>query len=184
MNTCRPAVFLDRDGTLIEDVGYPNNPDRVALLPGVAQAMRSLQAAQFPLIVLSNQSGVARGIITTEQARQVHERFIELFRREGVEFTGTYYCPHRPEDDCECRKPNPGMLLQAADEWNLDIKRSVMVGDRMGDIEAGKRAGCRAILFRSQYVKPSDDLSLADSVVSDWEEAYPILLEMMNRYDA
>jgi histidinol-phosphate phosphatase family protein len=146
----RRALFLDRDGTLIVDVGYPRSADDVQLIPGAAEALRTLQN-RYALVVISNQSGIARGIITPEQAAAVHDRFTQLFAAEGVQFTGSYYCPHGPDDGCRCRKPAPGLLLDAARDLDLDLAASVMIGDKPSDLEAGRAAGCRASLLASGW---------------------------------
>ncbi|MGE3455243.1 MAG: D-glycero-alpha-D-manno-heptose-1,7-bisphosphate 7-phosphatase [Kofleriaceae bacterium] len=141
------ALFLDRDGTLIVDVGYPRDPDRVALVPGVVEALRELQQ-QFALVIVSNQSGLARGKLTRAEADAVHARVVELFAAEGVQFAGARYCFHGPDDGCSCRKPAPGMLLDAAKTLELDVASSVMIGDKLSDVDAGRAAGCRtALLF-------------------------------------
>lgn len=148
--TPRPALFLDRDGTLIVDVGYPRDPARVALLPGVGAALRAL-AARYALVIVSNQSGLARGRISPDEAAAVHARVVEAFAAEGVRFDGSYYCPHGPDDGCPCRKPAPGMLRQAAADLGLDLAASVMVGDKEADVEAGRAAGCaRAVRFAGE----------------------------------
>ena len=107
----RAVVFLDRDGTVIEDLGYPREPERISLLPGAAEALRAFARAGLALVVVSNQSGIARGLVTGAEAQAVHERFVELLADEGVALDGAYYCPHGPDDGCECRKPAPGLLL-------------------------------------------------------------------------
>lgn len=171
----KPTIFLDRDGTLIVDVGYPKDPDLVEPLAGAVDAMRALVEKGYQLIVISNQSGVGRGMISPEEAKRVHDRFIDAFQEQGVEFADVYYCPHAPDEDCECRKPSPYMLHQADREHGVDFSRSYMVGDRLGDVQTGKNAGCRAILFRSQYVDDPGDLP--DAVVDGWEQALPILMK-------
>lgn len=138
----RPALFLDRDGTLIVDTGYPRDPDAVVLLDGAAAALRALPA-EVALVIVSNQSGLARGLITPAEAAAVAARVEERFAAEGVRFAGVYTCPHGPDDSCRCRKPEPGMLLDAAAELGLDLARSIIVGDKPSDLEAGARAGCR-----------------------------------------
>jgi D-glycero-D-manno-heptose 1,7-bisphosphate phosphatase len=143
--TARPALLLDRDGTLIVDVGYPRDPARVEPLPGAIDALRRLQA-QFALVIISNQSGVGRGLITEAEALAVHDRVIDVFARGGVRFAGSYYCAHAPGAGCPCRKPAPGLVLDAANELGLDLARSVMVGDKASDIAAGLAAGCRHAL--------------------------------------
>ncbi|MDP8242525.1 MAG: HAD family hydrolase [Candidatus Hinthialibacter antarcticus] len=171
----KPTLFLDRDGTLITDVGYPKSPDLVEPVPGAVEAMQTLAKMGYQLIVISNQSGVGRGIISPEEAKSVHDRFIELFKEQGIEFQDVYYCPHAPEEDCECRKPSPYMLYQADQDHGVDFSKSYMVGDRLGDVQTGKNAGCRAILFMSQYVDDPGDLP--DAVVDGWEQALPILVK-------
>jgi D-glycero-D-manno-heptose 1,7-bisphosphate phosphatase len=154
-----PAVFLDRDGTLIDDVGYISDPADVRLVHGAADALRALRADGFRLVVVSNQSGLGRGLITQEQADAVHQRFVEELERAGGQIDAAFYCPHAPEDHCDCRKPLPGLLIDAARELelDLDLERSFMVGNSDVDVAAGEAAGCRAIL-------------LADSS-RDWPEA-------------
>jgi D-glycero-D-manno-heptose 1,7-bisphosphate phosphatase len=139
--TGRRALLLDRDGTLIVDVGYPRDPAAIAPLPGAIDALREL-AASFVLVIISNQSGLGRGLITASEARAVHDRVIELFAAGGVRFAGAYYCPHAPDDACRCRKPAPGLLLDAARDLGLDLPSSILIGDRSSDLAAGRAAGC------------------------------------------
>jgi len=141
----RPALFLDRDGTLIVDVGYPRDPALVELVPGAAEALRELQR-DHALVVISNQSGLARGIISEAEAAAVHERFVALFADAGVTFAGCYYCPHGPDNGCRCRKPAPGLIEDAARELGLDVACSVMIGDKESDLEAGRAAGCASVI--------------------------------------
>ncbi len=150
------AVFLDRDGTIIEAHGYINDPNQVRLIPGAADAIRCLSKAGHLVVLISNQSGVARGLLDEETLSRVHGRLEELLREEGVSLDGAYYCPYLdgPEAkvdayrrDSELRKPNPGMLLQAARGLNIDLSRSWVIGDSPCDVEAGLRAGCRTILI-------------------------------------
>ena len=143
----RPAVFLDRDGTLIEDTGYPRDPAQVRLLPGAAEALRALSSAGLLLAVASNQSGIGRGIVSPAEADAVHGRFLSLFASVGVRFDACFYCPHAPDSGCPCRKPSPGLLLRAAADLGIGLSRSWMVGDKPSDIEAGTRAGCRSVLL-------------------------------------
>jgi D-glycero-D-manno-heptose 1,7-bisphosphate phosphatase len=153
----RRALFIDRDDTLIVDVGYPRDPALVAPLPGAIDALRALQAG-FALVIVSNQSGIGRGLITPAEARAVHDRVVELFARGGVGFAGAYYCPHPPDAGCPCRKPAPGLLLDAARELGLDVARSLVVGDKASDIAAGRAAGChRAIRFGRDANEAQDD---------------------------
>ena len=139
----RRALFLDRDDTLIVDTGYPRDPTAVVLVPGAAAALRALPT-DVALVIVSNQSGIARGIVTPAEADAVAARVAELFAAEGVTFAAMYRCPHGPDDGCRCRKPAPGMLLDAARDLDLDLARSVMLGDKPSDVAAGEAAGCGA----------------------------------------
>jgi histidinol-phosphate phosphatase family protein len=143
----KPVVFLDRDGTLIVDPGYPKDPELVELLPGVVEALTRFRDAGFALVVISNQAGVGRGIITPEQARAVHERFIALFAERGITFDDVRYCVHAPEAGCACRKPAPGMIVQSSATHGWDLPRSFMIGDKASDVEAGTAAGCVGVPF-------------------------------------
>ena len=143
----RPAIFLDRDGTVIEDVGYLRDPGQVQMLPGAGPALRLLQDHGFALVVVSNQSGIGRGWITPGEAEQVHERMRACLAAHGVSLDAVYYCPHAPDARCPCRKPSPEMILRAAQELDLDRARSFLVGDKATDIQAGQRAGCYTILL-------------------------------------
>jgi histidinol-phosphate phosphatase family protein len=155
----RRAVFFDRDGTLIHDYHYIANPDQVELLPGALDLVSYLDAQGLSIVVVSNQSGIQRGLITPEQALAVDERFRSLFRNAGTSFAAILYCPHGPSENCQCRKPEPGMLFQAAAELQIDLTNSYMVGDKSSDYEAGKRAGCRSILIDWQNTLSSPDAS-------------------------
>lgn len=168
----RAAVFLDRDGTLIEDVGYPHDPDRVAILPGTVAALGRLATAGLPLVVVSNQSGVGRGVVTAAQAAAVHERFAAAFAAAGIAFAGAYYCPHAPGDGCRCRKPEPGMLRDAAAELGLSLSGSYTVGDKASDVEAGRRAGCRTVLVNAAVAADGADL-----IAADWSQAVDFILD-------
>jgi D-glycero-D-manno-heptose 1,7-bisphosphate phosphatase len=166
----RRAVFLDRDGTLIEDVGYPRDPDRVRLLDGAVDALGALRRAGFALVVVSNQSGIGRGFVTQEEAEAVHARFVAELRARGIEPDDVRYCPHAPDEGCTCRKPAPGLLLAAAGELGLDLTRSFMVGDKPADAETGRNAGCRTVLLGAA------EAGEADHVSSGWDDALTYLL--------
>jgi D,D-heptose 1,7-bisphosphate phosphatase len=148
------AIFLDCDGTLIEDHGYINHPDQVMLLAGVTDALVELRAMGYKLIVVSNQSGVARGIVTEKVLAQIHSRLKKLLAEKNTSLDRIYYCPYHPDGvvekyrkESDDRKPAPGMLLTAADKMNIDLNQSWMIGDGDRDIEAGSQAGCRTILI-------------------------------------
>ena len=147
----RPAVFLDRDGTITEEVGYLNHISRFRMLSGVAVAIRRLHEAQMPVVVVTNQSGVGRGYFPESLVREVHERMISELAAEGARLDGVYYCPHVGADECQCRKPRTGMLERAAAELRLDLKKSFVVGDRGGDVELARRAGSRSIFVRTGF---------------------------------
>jgi D-glycero-D-manno-heptose 1,7-bisphosphate phosphatase len=166
------AVFLDRDGTLIEDVGYPRDPDDVRLVDGAAEALARLAAAGFRLVVVSNQSGIGRGLVDPDEAQAVHDRLVSEFERRGIAFDGAKYCPHAPDEGCECRKPAPGLLLAAAQELGLDLESSFMIGDKQSDVEAGRRAGSRAVLLARAEGNSND----ADYVAADWSDAVNFIL--------
>lgn len=142
-----PAVFLDKDGTLVEDVPYNVDPERIRLAPHAAQALGRLRERGYRLIVVSNQSGVALGRFPACALEGVAHRLTELLAPHGAAPQAFYWCPHAPDDGCDCRKPRPGMLRRAAREHGIDLSRSWMVGDILHDIEAGHRAGCRAVLI-------------------------------------
>jgi len=152
------AVFLDRDGTINEEVNYLSRMEQLRLYPQTPEAIRLVNAAGMKAVVVTNQSGIARGYFTEEFVRSVHDRINELLRADGAFIDGFYVCPHHPvygngiyKQDCDCRKPKPGLLLQAAAELDIDLARSYMVGDMLKDIEAGKRAGAKGVLVRTGY---------------------------------
>jgi histidinol-phosphate phosphatase family protein len=147
----RAALFVDRDGTLVREIGYLSSPDDVELLPGVARALRTAREAGLPVIVISNQSGVGRGLFTLERVYAAMARLRERLRVEGVEPDAIYFCPHRPEDGCRCRKPNPELLERAAEDQGLSLRDSVMVGDKRIDAATGQNAGGRGVLVRTGY---------------------------------
>jgi D-glycero-D-manno-heptose 1,7-bisphosphate phosphatase len=140
-------VFLDRDGTVINDRGYLADPSGVELVDGAAPALRSLHDGGVLLVLVSNQSGIARGLIRREDHARVHARLEQVLSAEGVVLDAYYYCEHGPDDDCECRKPRPGMLRTAAREHGIDLAASFMVGDKRSDVAAGHAAGCTSVLF-------------------------------------
>jgi D-glycero-D-manno-heptose 1,7-bisphosphate phosphatase len=147
----KPAVFLDRDGTIAEEVGYLNHVDRFRMFPFVGSAIRRLNQAGLAVIVVTNQSGVARGYFPESLIQQVNERMQRELSVAGASLDAVYYCPHSSADACDCRKPKTGMIERAAREHNLDLPRSFMVGDRYGDMELAFRAGCKAIFVRTGY---------------------------------
>jgi D-glycero-D-manno-heptose 1,7-bisphosphate phosphatase len=165
------AVFADRDGTIIEDPGYLSDPAAVRLVAGATEALSELRDRGFRLVVVSNQSGIARSLISPEQAAAVHERFLGELARRGVRLDAVRYCPHAPDDDCACRKPRPGLLVETAQELRLDLARSFMVGDKISDVEAGRQAGCTTILLAAE----GDAASASDHVARDWGEVVRLI---------
>jgi D-glycero-D-manno-heptose 1,7-bisphosphate phosphatase len=147
----RPAVFLDRDGTIAEEVGYLNHASRFRMFPFAAAAIRRLNESGMPVIVVTNQSGVAHGYFPESLVHTVHEMMNIELAAQGARFDAIYYCAHSSSDACVCRKPRTGMLEQAAREHALDLKSSFVVGDRHGDIELAENAGSRGILVRTGY---------------------------------
>ncbi|MFO0892952.1 MAG: HAD family hydrolase [Isosphaeraceae bacterium] len=150
----RAAIFLDKDGTLVEDVPYNVDPDRIRLAPGVAEGLPRLHAVGYRLFVISNQSGVALGRFSEEDLVPVRERLGSLLADLGVPLAGFYYCPHHPRGvvsgyarACRCRKPLPGLITRAALERGIDLPNSWFIGDILDDVEAGRRAGCRTVLI-------------------------------------
>jgi D-glycero-D-manno-heptose 1,7-bisphosphate phosphatase len=167
----RRAVFLDRDDTLLVDQGYMNDPARVTLMPGTRDALLRLEDAGLSLVLVSNQSGVARGLVTTEQVQAIQQRMCELL--PGIRFDGFEYCWHHPDDGCDCRKPAPTMILRAAERLGIDLARSVMVGDKESDVAAGNNAGCWTV-----RLCPGDCATAADHLAPDLGAAVDWILAL------
>ena len=152
------AVFLDRDGTINEEVGYLDSLDKLKIIPGAYEAIRLINESGMKVVVISNQAGVARGLFTEDFVKITHEHLQIALRQEGAYIDKFYYCPHHPNEGiepyrqvCNCRKPATGMLLQAARDLNIDLIRSYLVGDRFNDMEAGKKIGVRGILVKTGF---------------------------------
>jgi D-glycero-D-manno-heptose 1,7-bisphosphate phosphatase len=170
MGLLKPAVFLDRDGVVIEDSHYLGDAARVRLVPGSAEAIAALNRAGWAVVVVTNQSGVARGLFSFDSVGLVHHAITAMLSDRGAHVDAFQFCPHHPEAeiaefrrDCDCRKPRPGMLHRAARELGLDLAASWMVGDRTSDLEAGAAAGCRTALVRTGYGATVDVAAL------DWD---------------
>ena len=164
------AVFLDRDGTIIRDRGYLKDPNGIELMPGAVETLKALCREGWKLIVISNQSGVGRGLMTVEEMNAVQTKFIRIMRSHGIEITASYLCTHAPEDECDCRKPAPGSLEKAVKEHSVDMGQSWMVGDRESDILCGRSAECSTIWFRTPEFQVSSELP--DHVADGWAEVY------------
>ena len=134
-------LLLDRDDTILDDPGYLSDPDGVAFLPGALEGLQQFSKAGWPLVVISNQSGLGRGLFNYEQLEAVHARFTACLAEVDVKLHGLYFCPHAPDQACECRKPEPGLALRASAELGLDLSRTVMVGDKECDLQLGRRIG-------------------------------------------
>jgi D-glycero-D-manno-heptose 1,7-bisphosphate phosphatase len=147
----RAAVFLDRDGTIAEEVGYLNHASRFRMFPFVAAAIRRLNEAGLPVIVVTNQSGVGRGYFPESLVHSVNEMMKKELAAANAHIDAVYYCPHTAADHCDCRKPKPGMLERAAKEHSLDLAGSFVVGDRYGDVELARNVRARSILVRTGY---------------------------------
>jgi len=181
------AVFLDRDGTINEEMGYINHIDRFELLPGVAEAIRKVNDSGFRAVVVTNQSGAARGYFAAELIDRVHEKMVYLLKKEGAFLDGIYTCTHGPAEEgrlssCDCRKPGIALMKQAAEELKLNLQRSYVVGDRFKDIEMARNAGAKAILVLTGYGKgeleflgPSSKVQ-ADFVAEDLGKAVDWIL--------
>ena len=183
MTTLRRAAFVDRDGTIIEDAHYISRPEQLRLIAGAAEAIRRLNDAGVLVVVVTNQSGIARGMITEEEYERVAERVSLVVREAGAAIDATYYCPHHPAitGSCDCRKPGLGMYQQARDDLDLDLHASLYVGDKWRDVAPGIELGGRAILVVSPET-PAGDLahaqrdaetarSLGDAVIAYLSEA-------------
>jgi D-glycero-D-manno-heptose 1,7-bisphosphate phosphatase len=179
----RRAVFLDRDGTISEEYGYANHISRFQMFPFAAAAIRRLNEAEIPVIVVTNQSGVARGYFGEELVASIHKRMSYELAAGGAHVDGVYYCPHVRADGCKCRKPELGMLEQAAREHHLEIPGSTVVGDRYSDVALGHVAGCRSIFVLTGYGRGDYEWHHAswprqpDDVVENLAEAVDLILK-------
>lgn len=145
------GVFLDRDGTINEEVEYLNDPEALRLIPGAGKAIRLLNKAGVLAIVVTNQAGVGRGYFVEARVNAIHEQLAKQLAAHGARLDAIYYCPHHPDERCACRKPKPGMLKRAAEEHGIDLGRSFAVGDKVSDLDAGCRVGCRTVLVLTGY---------------------------------
>ena len=181
------AVFLDRDGTINEEVGYLDSADKLMIYPEAFEAIRLINESGMKAVVITNQAGIAKGLFTEDFVRDIHDRIQTRLLEQGAHIDRFYYCPHHPTDGldpyrkiCPCRKPAPGLVQQAARDLGLDLARSYIVGDRYRDIEAGHRAGTRGVLVMTGYGRDlmqqagpdqANDLNRPDAVVQDLLEA-------------
>ncbi|MEW4565936.1 D-glycero-beta-D-manno-heptose 1,7-bisphosphate 7-phosphatase [Bremerella sp. JC770] len=194
----RPAVFLDRDGTINEEVKYLGSPHQLRIIPGAAEAIARLNKAGIPVIVVTNQSGIARGYYTEDDVQDVHNYMDKLLADHGASVNAYYYCPHHPDAivkkyavDCECRKPRIGMLSAAAAQENVSLSQAYLVGDKRSDLRAAVNAGARGILVRTGYgAKTEEELlreaestgaALVTNIVDDLAAAVEQILASLNQ---
>jgi len=165
------AVFLDRDGTIARDVHYCCRVEDFEILPTVSQAIRLLNQHGFKVIVVTNQSGIARGYFTDEALFHIHQYMKDELARYGAHVDAIYYCPHHPDDGCQCRKPKPALLLSAAKELGIDLSRSYTVGDGEMDIKAGRAASCRTVLVTTGHNEKKEIAESSDYIANTLLEA-------------
>jgi D-glycero-D-manno-heptose 1,7-bisphosphate phosphatase len=171
----RPALFLDRDGVINRERGYVHHVDDFYFIDGVFDACRQMSRAGYQLIIITNQAGIARGYYSEADFHRLTRWMLKEFRRHGIDIDDVYYCPHHPvhgvgdyRRDCDCRKPAPGMIVRAAEEHSLDLRRSILVGDKATDIEAGRAAGVGCcILVLTGHSLGASDADWADNVFTD-----------------
>lgn len=170
------AVFIDRDGTMAKDVHYCSHLEDFELFLNTARAIRLLNQRGFKVVVITNQSGIARGCFTEETLAKIHEKMKRELAKGGAFVDAIYYCPHHPDDNCDCRKPKPKLVLQAAVEHDIDLESSFVVGDLQMDIELGKAVACKTILVGGSSSVRDSEVTAPDAIVSDLLEAAQIIL--------
>lgn len=179
------TVFIDRDGTINVDTGYLGSPSGVVLIEGAGRAVKRLNEAGVKAVVVSNQSGVARGMFTLEDAEAVNKKLIELLAAEGARLDGIYFCPHHPDDGCECRKPKTGLVVKAANDLGLDAARSYVIGDKASDIELARNLGPQVkavlVLTGSGETERAKLSGKPEFVASDLFQAVEWLIADVNR---
>jgi D-glycero-D-manno-heptose 1,7-bisphosphate phosphatase len=175
--TRAPAVFVDRDGTIMVDADYCSDPKEVTIFPGVLESLRRLKSSGFKLIIITNQSGIGRGFFTLEQYRAVEAEVLRQLGNGLID--ATYFCPDVPSQRSSCRKPEPGMILQAAREHQIDLSGSFFIGDKEVDAECGRNAGVRTIRVQTGFQRDTTG-SIADWVAADFADAAKIILDRLN----
>lgn len=170
------AVFIDRDGTMAKDVHYCSRPEDFELFSNTARAIRMLNQDGFKVIVITNQSGIARGYFTEETLANIHKKMKHELAKRGAWVDAIYYCPHHPDGNCDCRKPKPKLVFQASAEHDIDLERSFVVGDLQMDIELGKAVACKTILIEGSSPVRDRGVTGPDAIASDLLEAAHIIL--------
>ena len=174
------VVILDRDGTIVRNRHYLSDPAGLELLPGAAEGLRALHEQSFRLVVITNQSGVGRGLFSLEQLQAMNVRLLQMVDNIGGRIERIYVCPHRPDENCGCRKPGTQLLLQAASELAFDPARAVVIGDKPSDVEFGRRVGALTMLIAAQERLDASPSSCPDHVVRDLRDAASVLLAVQN----
>lgn len=184
------AVFVDRDGTINVDVDFLSTPDQLQLIPRSAQAIRELNELEIPVVVITNQSGIARGLYTEDDLKEIHRALDAMLLKEHATILEYFYCPHHPREgiapyvrNCDCRKPNPGMLLDAQQQFGFDLKRSFVVGDKAIDIRTGKAVGAVSIQVSTGYGQAEQELcaGLRDHYAADLYDAVQFIKSTLNQ---
>jgi D-glycero-D-manno-heptose 1,7-bisphosphate phosphatase len=174
-------VILDRDGTIIVECNYLSDPQQVEMIPAVTDGLRQLRKLGLGLVVITNQSGVGRGFFNEVHVGLIHERMCQLLEAEGLYLDGIYFCPHRPEDDCLCRKPKPGLIEKAGRDLGFDPQAAFVIGDKPCDIELGRQVGATTFLVRTGYGAQvaEEGIIIPDYIVEDIQEAADIIKNLL-----
>jgi D-glycero-D-manno-heptose 1,7-bisphosphate phosphatase len=172
-------VLIDRDGTINVEKHYLSDPDQLELYPGVGNAIRRLNMLGLGVVVVTNQSGIARGYFDLTRLEEIHDRLYRLLEAEGAMIDGLYICPHGPDDDCPCRKPLPGMVDQAVADHHFDPAQSFMIGDKEVDVEMGHAVGAKSFLVRTGHGPKFVEATKADYVVDDLAQAVDVIEKML-----
>jgi histidinol-phosphate phosphatase family protein len=170
------AVFLDRDGTIVPDEPYLDDAGKLELYPGAAKAIARLRNAGFKVVIVTNQSGVGRGLFSEEKLREINERLKAMLREEGAEFDALYYCPHRPDDGCPCRKPATGMIDRASEAMSISLGDSYVVGDDIVDVELARKAGAKSVLVLTGHGMETRSVAKPDMVTEGLAQAVDWIL--------
>ncbi|MCS6805665.1 MAG: HAD family hydrolase [Acidobacteriota bacterium] len=177
----RSLVLLDRDGTINVEKHYLSSPDQVELLPAAAEGILQMRQLGLTVVVVTNQSAIARGYMDRRTLEQIHRRLCALLEEQGASLDAIYVCPHHPDDGCVCRKPAPGLAQQAAAEWQAELSGSFVIGDNVCDIELGRRIGATTLLVRTGYGArvAADGTAQPDYVVDDLQHAARVIAELI-----